>query len=60
MTVIQKYMNNNKRLYIVCVDLMKCFDTIYRNGLWLKLHKYGIQGKLLRIIRDNMKTLNLV
>ena len=31
---------------------MKCFDTIYRNGLWLKLHKYGIQGKLLRIIRD--------
>ena len=28
MTVIQKYMNNNKRLYVVFVDLMKCFNTI--------------------------------
>jgi len=32
--------------------MMKCFDSIYRNGLWLKLFKSGIQGKLLRIVRD--------
>lgn len=52
MSLIQKYLNENKRLYVVFVDMMKCFDSIYRNALWLKLYKIGIQGKLLRIIRD--------
>ena len=32
--------------------MFKCFDSIYRNALWLKMYKSGIQGKLLRIIRD--------
>jgi hypothetical protein len=32
--------------------MKKCFDTIYRSALWLKLNKNGIQGKLLRIVRD--------
>ena len=32
--------------------MMKCFDSIYRNGLWLKLYNSGICGNLLRIIRD--------
>lgn len=52
MSIIQKYLNDNKRLYVVYVDMMKCFDSIYRNALWLKLYKTGIQGKVLRIIRD--------
>jgi len=42
----------NKLLYVIFVDMMKCFDSIYRNGLWLNLFKSGIQGKLLRIVRD--------
>jgi len=42
----------NKRLYVIFVDMMKCFDSIYRNDLWLKLFKSGIQGKLFRIVRD--------
>ena len=52
MSLIQKYINENKRLYIIYVDMMKCFDSIYRNALWLKLYKVGIQGKLLRIVTD--------
>lgn len=40
------------RLYVIFVDMIKCFDSIYRNGLWLKMYKCGIQGKLLRIVRD--------
>ena len=51
-TLIQKYLNENKRLYCVFVDFKKAFDCVYRNALWLKLYKQGIQGKLLRIIRD--------
>jgi len=52
MSLVQKYVNENKRLYIIYVDMFKCFDTIYRNGLWLKLYKCGIEGKLLRIIKN--------
>jgi hypothetical protein len=52
MSLIQNYLCNNKRLYVAFVDMMKCFDSIYRNALWLKLYKLGIRGKLLRIIRD--------
>ena len=51
-TLIQKYLNENKRLYCAFVDFKKAFDCVYRNALWLKLYKQGIQGKLLRIIRD--------
>lgn len=32
--------------------MMKYFDTIYKNALWLKMCKSGIQVKLLRIVRD--------
>jgi len=50
--LIQHFLKRHTRLYIVFVDLKRCFDTIYRNGLWFKLHRAGIQGKFLRIIRD--------
>ena len=52
MSLVQNYLNENKRLYVVNVDMMKCFDSIYRNALLLKVFKCGIQGKLLRIVRD--------
>ena len=52
MSIVQKYMNENKRLYCVFVDLKKAFDSIYRNALWLKLYRQGIQGKMLRVIKD--------
>ena len=32
--------------------MMKFFDTVYRNALWLKIYKAGIDGKLLRIINN--------
>ena len=39
-------------MYVCFVDLKRCFDSINRNALWYKLYKSGINGKLLRIIRD--------
>ena len=51
-SIVQNYVNHNKRLYCVFVDFKKAFDSVYRNALWLKLYKQGIQGKLLRIVRD--------
>ena len=52
MNIITKYLSDNKRLYCIFVDLKKCFDSINRNIMWYKMHKLGIKGKLLRIIRD--------
>ena len=47
MSLVQKYVNENKRLYVIYVDMMKCFDTVYRNALWLKIYKAGIEGNYL-------------
>lgn len=50
-SLIDHMLNNGKRLYCAFVDLKKAFDSVYRNALWLKLYKLGINGKMLRIIR---------
>ena len=34
-SLVQKYLNQNTRLYVIYVDMMNCFDSIYRNALWL-------------------------
>ena len=44
---------------VLLLTLKKAFDSVYLNGLWFKLYKLGINGKLLAIIRDmynNVKT----
>jgi len=34
------------------IDFRRAFDRIYRNGLWYKTVQFGMNGKLLRTIRD--------
>ena len=51
-SLIQKVLNQKGRLYCAFVDLQKAFDSVYLNGLWFKLYKLGIDGQLLRVIRD--------
>ena len=50
--VIQKILNEKGRLYCAFIDLKKAFDSIYLNGMWLKLAKLGITGKMLNIIKN--------
>ena len=50
-SIIQKYVNMNKRLYCF-IDMEHCCDSIYSNALWIKLFKYNLDGKMLRIIRS--------
>ncbi len=52
LSITQRYLNENKRLYCVFVDMKKAFDSVDRNSLWFKLYRSGIQGKMLRVIRD--------
>ena len=50
--IIQKRLNNKKRLYCAFIDLQRAFDSVYRNALWYKLIKYGVDGKLLKLLRS--------
>jgi hypothetical protein len=40
-----------KHSFVFFLDVRKAFDTVWRDGLWWKLYKYGISGKLWRVIR---------
>ena len=42
--LIQKRLNNKKRLYCAFIHLQRAFDSVYRNALWYKLIKYGVDG----------------
>ena len=50
--IIQKILNGKGRLFCAFIDLKRAFDSVYLNGLWFKLHKIGINAKMLRIIKD--------
>ena len=51
-TLIDKQFHKNKKLYTCFVDFSKAFETIWRKGLIAKLNSFGIQGKMLNIIKD--------
>ena len=49
---IQRQFANKKKFNCCFVDLQKCFDSIYRNGLWFRLIYHNITGKLFGYIRS--------
>ena len=51
-SIVQHVLNHRNCLYCAFVDLRKAFDSVYRNGLWLKLYKSGISGKMLQIVKS--------
>ena len=42
----------NSITHVVMLDIKKCFDTIWHDGVFLKLHEVGIRGKTWRILRN--------
>ena len=40
------------KLYCTFIDFSKAFDTIWRAGLWSKLVKYNIDGKILTVVKS--------
>ena len=54
-TIIDKYVLNAKKgskLYACFIDLRKAFDTVWHDGLLLKLQKAGINGKIYKVIKS--------
>ncbi len=53
--IIDLFCFKARELYCSFVDYRKAFDTIWRHGLWLKLLKYGLNGKLYDVIKNMYK-----
>ena len=51
-SIIQKVLKEKGSLFYAFIDLKKAFDSVYLNGLWYTLFKLGLNGKMLRIIKD--------
>jgi hypothetical protein len=40
------------KTYACFLDIQKAYDRVWRDGLWEKLHEYGIKGKMWRVLRS--------
>ena len=37
--------------YALFLDVQKAYDTVWRNGLWVKLWDLGVRGRMWRVIK---------
>ena len=51
-TMIDKYSQENQKLYICFIDFSKAFDTVSRDALFYKLLKMGIGGSFAKIVKN--------
>ena len=54
-TIVDKYVLNSKngsKLFACFIDLKKAFDTVWHDGLFLKLQKAGNDGKFYNVIKS--------
>ena len=38
--------------YCCFIDVQKAYDRVWRDGLWEKLHEYGVRGRMWRVLRN--------
>ena len=50
--VIDLFKWRKKKLFCLFVDYKKAFDLVHRDGLWFKLVKENVNGKILNVIRN--------
>ena len=52
-SLVNKYVNDNKgKLYVCFIDFRKAFDTVWHQGLLLKLEEAHITGNFLNTLKD--------
>lgn len=50
--LVDLYLCKGKKLYAAFVDFKQAFDGVWRVGLWRKMLQSGVNGKVLRVIRN--------
>ena len=59
--LISIYFSFGKKLFGSFIDFKSAFDTVWRIGLWQKMQKSNVQGKMCKVINcmyQNIKTCN--
>jgi hypothetical protein len=46
------YNDHGSPVYVAFLDCKKAYDTVWRNGLFVKLHNLGLHGKILSLLDD--------
>ena len=49
--IVQGRFTEDKETYAFFLDVQKAYDTVWRNGLWLKLWDMGVKGRMRRVIK---------
>ena len=51
-SIIDLFLWKRKKLFCLFIDYRKAFDTIWRDGLWYKMIKANIGGKVFNVIKN--------
>ena len=49
--IVQGQLREGKKTYAFFVDVQKAYDTVWRNGLWVKLWDLGVRGRMWRVTK---------
>ena len=49
--IVQGRLREGKKTYAFSLDVQKAYDTVWRNGLWVKLWDLGVRGRMWRVIK---------
>ena len=50
--LVQGRLREGKKTYAFFLDVQKAYDTVWRNGLWVKMWELGVRGKMWRVIKE--------
>ena len=56
-TIIDKTMKDKKNLHVCFVDFKKAYDTVWRDGLFLKLFNNNVSSKFVNLLQSMYKSL---
>ena len=51
-SIVDRYLRSKQCVYTCFVDLRKAFDTVWRNAMFAKMLKYGINSKIHKISKS--------
>ena len=49
--IVQGRLREDKETYAFILDVQKAYDTVWRDGLWLKLWDMGVKGRMWSVIK---------
>ena len=53
--LVQGRLREGKKTYAFFLDVQKAYDTVWRNGHWVKMWELGVRGNMWRVIQGNVQ-----